>query len=86
MQERGRTFVKRLVLIAVATVAFAATPLLAATAMPRAAAHPPATASASAAGLARDSHGLAWAHMVRMARDRDETWSRSLRRFRDSFD
>ncbi len=77
---------KRSVLIGAAIVAFAAMPLLAAAAMPRAAAHAPATGSAKAIGLARGNHGLGWAHMVRIARDRDDTWSRSLRRFRDSFD
>jgi hypothetical protein len=74
---------KRSSLIGAAAVVFAAMPLLSAAAMPRAAAHESVTGSDNAVGPAR---GLAWRHMVRIVRDRDDTWSRGLRRFRNSFD
>ncbi len=76
----------RALLIAAAVIAVAGSPWLAANAMPRAATHAPVTGSDNAAALARGDHGLAWRHMVRMVRDRDDSWSRSLRRFRNAFD
>jgi hypothetical protein len=77
---------KRSLLISAAAIAFAAMPLLAAKAMPRAAEHAAVTGTDNRLALAHGDHGLAWRHMVRIARDRDDAWSRGLRRFRDSFD
>ncbi len=76
---------KRTLLIA-AAVAIAGSPLLAADAMPRAATHAPATGSDNKLALAHGDHGLAGRPMVRMVRDRDDTWSHGLRRFRNTFD
>lgn len=73
---------KRSLLIAAAALAFGATPLLAA-AMPRAAIHVSGTDSDNAVILAHGDHGHAWDHVIK--RDRDDAWSRGLRRFRSSF-
>jgi len=77
---------KRALLIAATAVVVAGSPLLAANALPRAAAHAPATASDNKLALARGDHGLAWRHIVRLERYRDDSWSRGLRRFRKAFD
>lgn len=65
-----------------AAVALAAMPLLPATAMPRVATHAQATSSAIV--LARGDH--AWNYKLRLGRERDDAWSRGLRRFRNTFD
>jgi hypothetical protein len=73
-------------LIGAAACALAATPLFAAAAMPRAAAHAAVTGSDNAVVLAHGDHGHALSHTARINRDRDDAWSRGLRRFRFSFD
>jgi hypothetical protein len=80
---------KRLFLIGTAC-ALAALPLLPAAAMPRASAQRPVIGSGGAIILAHGDHGHAFDHAfdrtLRMARDRDDAWSRGLRRFRNTFD
>jgi hypothetical protein len=82
---------KRSLLIAAACV-LAATPLASTAAMPRAA----VATSGDVVVLAHGNynytgdHGRAFSHAfdrtLRLARDRDDSWSRGLRRFRDTFD
>jgi hypothetical protein len=74
---------KRSLWIGAAAFAFAATPLLAA-AMPRAAASARVAGSDNAVILAHGDREHAWGHVIK--RDRDDAWSRGLRRFRSSFD
>ena len=76
----------RSLLIAAAAVVLASSPLLPTAAMPRAAAHASVTGSDNKLALAHSDHDRAWRHTVRIARDRDDSWSRGLRRFRKAFD
>ena len=76
---------KRLLSIGAAAFVVAATPLLSASAMPRAAAQAAVTGSDNAVVLVHGDHAHAWDHTARAGRDRDDAWSRRLRRFRDSF-
>jgi len=67
-----------------AACALAALPLLPAAAMPHPATRAPVASSGTAVILARGDH--AWNYKLRLGRDRDDAWSRGLRRFRNTFD
>jgi hypothetical protein len=74
---------KRALLIAAAS-ALAAMPSLTAAAMPRTAARAPAIRPDNAIVLIHGDRVHAFDHAARV--NRDDSWSRGLRRFRDSFD
>jgi hypothetical protein len=80
---RRYAHMKRVLVIA-ATSALAALPLFSAAAMPRVAAHAPATRSDNAIVLVHGDRVHALDHAARV--NRDDGWSRGLRRFRDTFD
>jgi len=81
---------KRSLLIGAAACAIAVMPILAIAATPRTTSHAVVTSSDNAVVLVQGDHGAdrgrALSDTARVGRDRDDAWSRGLRRFRSSFD